>query len=481
MMQAIIAESEDAPRFYGAAGAFMEYTGPEAMLTGPYETGKTFAALYKFHLLMCLFPRSRGLMVRKTYKSLKQSAIITFEKKVLPVPPDHSRSQVRKHGGENVEFYSYPNGSRLIVGGMDVSDKVLSAEYDFIYANQAEELDLDDWEKLAGRATGRAGNAPYTQMLGDCNPGPPHHWILKRDRLRRFQSRHEDNPTLYDHRRGDWTAQGRKSLATLDSLTGVRYKRGRLGLWVGVEGQVYEDWNQDIHLIEPFPIPQSWRRFRIIDFGYTNPFVCLWAAVDNDGRVYIYRQLYMSQRTVARHMIDIHVHSRGETYEVTLADHDAEDRATLAQTQVITDGALVERLKRAGYQPNRAGHVEMPGIQTKAADKRVGVGIEKVQQRLKTAGDGKPRLYLFKDCLIEEDPNMAARFRPTSLVEEFPSYAWQPATEDRNTKEEPVKANDHALDALRYGVLYLDGDELDKPASAPGQVFSRSNIERLFS
>jgi hypothetical protein len=38
-------------------------------------------------------------------------------------------------------------------------------------------------------------------------------------------------------------------MAALDAMTGVRYKRGRLGLWVGRAGQVYE-FDPAIHLID---------------------------------------------------------------------------------------------------------------------------------------------------------------------------------------------------------------------------------------
>jgi hypothetical protein len=106
----------------------------------------------------------------------------------------------------------------------------------------------------------------------------------------------------------------------------------------------------------------------VIDFGFNNPFVCQWWAVDPDGRMHLYRELYMTGRTVTRHKVDISIHSRGESYEATIADHDAEDRATLAETTVINDSALVERLVAAGYEKDGAGNVILPGIATLAAD-----------------------------------------------------------------------------------------------------------------
>ena len=142
---------------FGGARELWRYQGPEVILSGPYETGKTYAALYKLHTLLAKYPKARGLMVRKTYKSLVASAVVSYEQKVLPHPPDHPDCPVSRYGGERPEFYDYPNGSRLLLGGMDNADKFLSAEFDYIYVNQAEELSLDDWEKLTGRATATLG------------------------------------------------------------------------------------------------------------------------------------------------------------------------------------------------------------------------------------------------------------------------------------------------------------------------------------
>jgi hypothetical protein len=434
--------------------ALWESKAHEVILSGPYETGKTFGALSKLHALLCKYPKCNALMVRKTRNSILTSAVVTYEKKILPFPMGDPRCMVVKYGGERAEFYTYPNGSKLAVGGLDDADKYLSAEYDFIYVNQAEEIALDSWEKLVGRATGRAANAPYSQVFGDCNPGPPQHWIKQRAALKLLETRHEDNPSLHD---GDnWTERGAMTISILDGLTGLRYKRGRLGLWVGAEGVVYE-FDTSIHLIARFDIPDNWQRFRVIDFGFTNPFVCLWFAADHDGRMYLYRELYMTQRTVARHMVDIHIHSRGERYTATITDHDAEDRATLASSTIVDDPELVRRLVAAGFVKDGSGRVTLPGIGSIAANKPVTVGIEKVQERLKVQGDKKPRFYVLEDSLIEADERLREAKKPYKTEDEFPVYAYPEGVDGKPIKEEPLKVYDHAMDGCRYGAMYLDG------------------------
>ncbi len=431
MTFAVIQDTQH-PKLYGDAGQFWAYKGPEAMLSGPYETGKTFAALTKLHALLCKYPNSRALMVRKTYTSLVQSAVVTYEKKVLPYPPEDARSGVQKYGGERPEFYTYPNGARLVVAGLDKADKVLSAEYDFIYVNQAEECTLDDWEKLTGRATGRAGNAPYTQVFGDCNPDVPTHWIKNRSRLKLFDQRHEHNPTLFNQVTGEITEQGKKTMETLDALTGLRYKRGRQGLWVGAEGQVYESFDPDIHVIDPFPIPKGWSRYRAIDFGYTNPFVCQWWAVDHDGRLYLYREIYMTKRTVNVHSDQIKRLSEGEQYLFTVSDHDAEDRATLSENDIST----------------------IPAV------KDISRGLQAVEERLKVQGNGKPRLFIMKDALVEADPVLYREYpgdtQPVNTEQEFGSYVWPDGKDGKPNKEEPLDIYNHGMDAMRYMVMALD-------------------------
>ncbi len=411
---------------YGGAAVFMYDRSPEVIIGGPYDTGKTMTALHKLHLLLCKYAGSRALMLRKTYQSLTQTAVVTYEHKVLPAPPNDPACPVAPMGGNRPDWYEYPNGSRLVLGGLDNPGKTLSSEYDFIYVNQAEELTEDEWQALTRAASGRAGHAPYSQVMGDCNPDVPDHWIRTRRRVTFIESRHEENPTLYDQDTGECIAPER--IAALDAMTGVRYKRGRLGLWVGREGQVYE-FDPAIHLIAAAAVPPIVRHYRAIDFGYSNPFVCQLWGEDSDGRLYLISEIYQSQRTVNElaPLIDRMTGGRGIT--ATVADHDAEDRATLAEH----------------------------GIATVPADKRVKTGIDAVTERLRVRGDGKPRLYIVRDCTVSYDSRLADARRPTSTERELPGYVWPETRAGRSADELPVKSDDHGADAMRYMVMYLDG------------------------
>ncbi len=420
----------------------MSSTDHEIVLAGPAETGKTFAALWHLDHLLSTYPRSQAVLVRKVRATIYGSAMQTYQKVIAL-----SRSGATAYGGAHPEWYDYPNGARLWIAGMDNPGKALSSERDFIYENQAEELDLGDHETLTTRATGRAGNAPYPQVIGDCNPGPPNHWIINRAPLKVLYSRHEDNPLLFDGG-GQLTEQGTRTLRILDNLTGVRYKRLRMGQWVAAEGTVY-DFDRSVHLIDPFPIPADWMRIRSIDFGYTNPFVCQWWALDGDGRMYLYREIYMTGRTAKAHAEQIKRIERWQNEDgsdnpdreriaFSLADHDAEDRATLAENH----------------------------IGTIAANKAVSPGIQAVQERMKLAGDGKPRLYIMRGALVERDDTLEMNHRPVCTEQEFDSYVWPKSADGRSLKEAPIKEHDHGLDSLRYAVMRFSGGHSNSAVGA---------------
>lgn len=434
------------PTFYGANLELWHRRDTEILLSGVYESGKTYSALCKLHALCIKYPGIRVLMTRKLYASLVSTALVTYYRKVLPYPPSSRKCPVTIFGGGRPETITYPNGSEIVVAGLDNADKILSGEYDFAYINQAEELTLHDWEQVLSRTTGRAGNAPYSQVIGDANPGGPNHWLLKRPSIVRLDAVHQDNPVLYDHDREEWTEQGERTISILSSMTGLRYKRGFLGLWAGAEGQIYDQFDEELHIIDPFPIPTNWRRWRVIDFGYTHPLTVQWWAQDHRGVLYMYREIYMTGRLVEEHVNGyrggpgILELSGYEQYEATICDHDAEDRATL----------------------------ERWGIKTTKADKAIRPGIEAVQLRLRPDADGRARVYFFRDALVEEDESLKLRYKPLRVTEEFGGYAW-PSFDARRKEQSPrdeipVRADDHGLDCLRYLIMHIDGKKrIGKP------------------
>lgn len=451
----------------------------EVMADGPAGTGKSRMWLERMYQLAMKYPGSRHLICRKTRESLTESALVTFEQKVLPPFTPWAMNQQRRVR----QAYHLPNRSEIVVGGLDKPEKLFSTEYDTIYVQEATELSEEEWELFLRSL--RNGRVPYQQIVGDCNPAAPAHWIKRRaagGSLTMFQSRHEDNPELWNERTACWTPKGTEYLAILDALTGVRYKRLRLGLWVAAENVVYAEYDPAIHLVDRFPIPKEWPRYRAIDFGFTNPFVCQWWAEDPDGRLYRYRELYGTQRLVRDWAHDIYELSDGERIQATITDHDIEGRSYL-ERHMLHPAAHCPELKYA--KPDDTVYATF--AQTRAAVKDVEEGIEAVAIRLRTAADGKPRLFLMRDSLVAPDPLLQERKRPVCTEDEIEAYTWDQAQSKKYGEvilEEPLKKDDHGCDAARYLVMYRDdprgrfGQALSGAVGTPRTVTLRERLQR---
>jgi phage terminase large subunit len=407
---------------YGGAKEFVEYRGSEAVLSGPAETGKTVAALCYLHQCACDYPGASIVIARKTQQSTYNTVIKTFEEKVIT---RHLGNFVHAYGGQKPEWYDYDNGSKVLVVGLDKPAKFLSGEYDIVYFNQAEEGTVDDWEIMTTRATGRAGNMPYAQVIGDMNPAYPQHWIYHRDGLKIFYSFHRENPLLFDQETGEITEQGERTMAVLNRLTGVRKIRLLDGKPAQAEGAIYEDWDNAIHLIDRDKLPELRQFIAGQDWGFTNP-GCLgvWG-IDSDGRMYLVAQIYRARQLIdwwTQRALELH-----REYRINPIICDP------------SEPAYIEAYRAAGLNA-------IPGYN------RVRPGIDVVQSRLRVAEDEKPRMFIVRDGLRYPDDALIAERKIYAVEQEFPAYVWA----DRVHKEEPVKENDHGMDMTRYTVAFLD-------------------------
>lgn len=437
----------------GAAREVMNLRAPEILLCGAAGTGKSFAALYKIHLMMLANPGARALVVRRTHVSLTQTGLVTFRDQVLPEAL--KTRLVHWYGGsaEKPAGYVYSNGSFVAVGGMDQAAKIMSSEYDVIFCQEATDLSKDDWEKLTTRL--RNGVISFQQIIGDCNPQQPSHWLKKRcdeGQTKLLTSLHEDNPRIMDG--NTFTRYGLEYLEKLDALSGVRYLRLRKGLWAAAEGIIYADWRPDIHLIDRKVLPFDWTRIWTVDFGFRHPFVWQMWAIDPDGALILEKEIHKTETLVEDHAVKILetvtinkdrvyrpdgridiVKSRWKYSrpQVILCDHDAEDRATLER------------------------HL---GMGTVAAWKGVSDGIQAVQARLKVGRNGRAGMYVCRDSLVERDTVMAERGKPLSFAQEIEGYVWKEPPrsvgQEKPPPDEPSKIDDDSMDAGRYAVAYAD-------------------------
>lgn len=409
---------------------------PVVLLTGSGGGGKSTVAAEKVHAFAKKYPGATCLILRKNREAMTNSTILFFERFVVGADPSvrHLKSSHR---------FEYDNGSIVAYGGMadqaqreQIRSIGQSGGLDMCWMEEATAFVEDDFNELLARMRGRA--APWRQIVLSTNPGAPSHWIYQRliekGEAKVYYSRAADNT----HNPADYET----NLGKISGTLGLRLREGK---WVAAEGVVYDAWDRAIHVIPRFDIPPTWRRIRVIDFGFSNPFVCGWIAEDPDGRAILYREIYKTRRIVEDHARHIRKLSEGERIEATLADHDAEDIATL----------------------------QRHGIYARPAHKALIPGIQAVQARLRVQEDGKPRLYYMEGALVERDEELVNLKRPWSTDQEFEAYSWPKGADGRAVKEAPLKEHDHGMDMVRYGVAYLDrlaGSSLAQQADKIGRL-----------
>ena len=202
------------------------------------------------------------------------------------------------------------------------------------------------------------------------------------------------------------------------------------GKFVGHSGGVYNEFDENVHVIEPFAVPYEWYDNISIDPGLNNPLSAHWYAVDFDGNVYVIAEHYQAQKDIIFHsqkikeICDNLNWHRRNGYINALIDSAASQR-TLASTKSVADlfydnGILVNT----------------------NVNKDVFSGIQRVKSYFKNA-NGKARLFIFKNC--------------TNMIREIKTYRW-------GDGDNPIKKDDHAVDELRYYIMSKPENKEAKPA-----------------
>lgn len=194
----------------------------------------------------------------------------------------------------------------------------------------------------------------------------------------------------------------------------------RYGRFVRRSGLVYPEFEESVHVIDPFPVPPEWQDTLSIDPGLHNPLACHWYAADGDGNVYVVAEHYAAGKDIDWHAERITAKCRELGWKsdrhgryAALIDS-AADQRTLGGTR-----SVVSLFADRGI------------LADTRVDKDVYSGINTVKSYLK-GESGRPRLYIFRPCV--------------NLIRELKTYSW-------GDGERPVKRDDHCLDELRYYLM----------------------------
>lgn len=209
----------------------------------------------------------------------------------------------------------------------------------------------------------------------------------------------------------------------------------RIGTFSVLRGAVFKEWNEKLHVCEPFEIPHDWKRIRGVDFGHTNPFVCVWIAKEKtpDGdRYYVYDEHYEAGQLTKHHAEEIKEREwppddgiRHPSYGMTFSDHDPQQMAEFSQHGIQMTPAL------------KAGNKSMSG----RAISGINAGIETLRTLMGSRfpiEDGKPLFQVFSTCV--------------NFKREVRSYRWPEGTDKKDPREVPIPKDDHSIDAVRYAI-----------------------------
>ena len=424
----------------GAAAQLFLCKDPEVLMEGPAGTGKTRALLEYINYLCEEYPGIRVLIYRKTRTSMSESVLVTWEDKVLwdghPARTGDAQRNTRQH-------YKYPNGSHVVCGGMDNSDRIMSTEYDIAACFAATEVTLEDWEKVLSRL--RNNILPWQQAIADCNPGSQYHWLNQRANkgmMTRLLSRHVDNPSLT-----------KAYLKNLERLTGARYDRLFKGLWVSEEGLVYDDWDPKVHMMKRknAPAEMKWY-FGSIDWGFRAPGVFQVWGVDGESNLYRVAEIY----------------STGKKYD-WWADHICELYEKYSIATIVCDPAEPRSIEMLNDRLGQPGDRNAPRIARKA-DNDIMAGLDMVRWALRPSEDGgPPKMRFLENSLVAgRDEALSEALAPCCTEEEFPGYVWMKQADGRPVKEMPDPAcADHGLDAMRYAAMFAWKKDLSFQTSGP--------------
>lgn len=192
---------------------------------------------------------------------------------------------------------SYGSGV-IAFRNLDDASKYASAEFAAIAVDELTKNTLEKFIALRHRL--RWPGIPDVKFLGGTNPGSiGHAWVKKMFMDKDFEPEEQEGH-LFCYVPAKYTDNPNKNPgyeATLNSLPPKLAKAFRDGDWDTFEGQYFTEWGRDWNTCKPFKIPSHWMRFLWMDYGYSAPSAVHWAALDEVGRLFVYRELYITGHT----------------------------------------------------------------------------------------------------------------------------------------------------------------------------------------
>ena len=476
---------------------FLQCTKKIQVIGGGFGNGKTAAVCIKVIQLCKDYPGCNGLIARSTYPKLNDTIRKEFYKWC---PPDSVKRWPTKDdntlvfkNGSTVNFRYISQRGKQSAEGVGTSN-LLSATYDFVVVDQIEDPEIQhkDLLDLLGRMRGSTpykgseASFPMTGprwMMLTCNPTA--NWFYKKiikpyHRYKTTGVVDEElihNPTTLEPLIEVFEGSTYENKHNLDpdfiegleaSYKGQMRSRFLMGEWGAYEGLVYPDFRRDIHFIplrrmhaildEVYRNKETVNNFECFDFGMVSPSCYLGGFVDHYGRVFVLNGFYRAHMSLDDIVEGIRQFHQKYEFGITFEEPVWCDPA-IFKRQVVQGGSgrgtdTVARLLMQKYD----------GLILKRGQNDKLQGITKVTEYLIPTRAGM--MYNNRD---KPGPMIYFNEELTFIEDEITAYFWKTDT-DGNRMDEPKDGNDHALDALKYGVSRLpeaSSLQYHKPKSIP--------------
>ena len=282
--------------------------------------------------------------------------------------------------------------NQILFKSLDNPEKIKSSEFNYIWAEEATELTHQDYLQLRLRL--RRKNELKNQLIMTLNPIDQFHWI----RTKVLDTPNEDMASFQSNYKMN-PFLSKEYIEQLEGLAEIDenyYRIYALGEWGVLQNLIYSNWDVVNKMPEDYD-----EVIYGLDFGYVNPTVLLEIRI-KENEIWVKEIIYQSHLTNAE-LIDLL--------------KEKIDR----NVSIYADSA----------EPQRIEEIYQAGFNVYPSEKNVQFGINRVKQ--------------YKLHILEDSVN---------LIKEIRSYKWKEDKEGR-ILEEPVKFNDHAMDAMRYALASL--------------------------
>ncbi len=355
------------------------------------------------------------------YPALKDRQITKIEKEFPKWLGKLSDSNI-----EGMSFKLSPKygGGIIALRNLDDVSKYASSEFAIAAVDELTKNDRPLFDQL--RSIIRWPGIENTKFIAGTNPGDiGHAWVKKLwidEDFDLVEDPPSDQVTFVKSLPTDNPHNAQSYLEELKRLPEKLRKAYWDGNWDVFEGQYFNEWDRNRHVIQPFEIPIGWKRYRSYDHGRKNPASCGWYAVDYDGRVWKYRELYVTGWNVDQIGAEILRLSVGETYEYSVADPSI--FANIGFIDKYGGQTIAESFARAGIQ-------FFP-----ASNRRVD-GWNLMHQYLAWTEHTMPKMMYFSTCV--------------NSIRTIPALIH----DDVRPEDVDTKGEDHAPDENRYLLLSL--------------------------